>query len=171
MLNKNATLTPNSCDFYDLRNFVAKFCHQNLRTFFADCFRLKNWIPQTLSFFGCMCISLFDFLGNVDIPSFIVHPKIRQPGEFSVQFILIISTSSSTIMKLSAIALVAIMAFSSTSALPTCEECVFAMGWFLHLVCPPFTLHQPIQLGCEIQIKKGTEEGSLPLMLFSFSCQ
>ena len=88
-----------------------------------------------------MCTSLFDFLGNVDIPSFIVHPKIRQPGEFSVQFILIISTSSFTIMKLSAIALVAIMAFSSTSALPTCEECVIAMGGFLHLVCPRFTLH------------------------------
>ena len=54
MLNKNATLTPNSCDFYDLRNFVAKFCCQNLRTFSADLFGLKNWIPQTLSFFGCM---------------------------------------------------------------------------------------------------------------------
>ena len=54
MLNKNATLTPNSCDFYDLRNFVAKFCCQNVRTFSADFFGLKNWIPQTLSFFGCM---------------------------------------------------------------------------------------------------------------------
>ena len=54
ILNKNATLTPNSCDFYDLRNFVAKFCCQNVRTFSADFFGLKNWIPQTLSFFGCM---------------------------------------------------------------------------------------------------------------------
>ena len=54
MLNKNATLTPNSCDFYDLRNYVAKFCCQNVRTFSADFFGLKNWIQQTLSFFGCM---------------------------------------------------------------------------------------------------------------------
>merc|ERR1719264_2521592 len=30
-------------------------------------------------------------------------------------------------MKLSMVAIVATMAFSSTSALPTCEECVFAM--------------------------------------------
>ena len=27
-LNKNATLTPNSCDCYDLRTFVAKFCRR-----------------------------------------------------------------------------------------------------------------------------------------------
>ena len=111
-----------------------------------------------------MCISLFDFLGNVDIPSFIVHPKIRQPGEFSVQFILIISTSSSTIMKLSAIALVAIMAFSSTSALPTCEECVFAMGGFLHLVCPPFTLHV-ILFQLSIALKIAPTENILDLHL------
>ena len=26
ILNKNARLTPNSCVFYDLRTFVAKFC-------------------------------------------------------------------------------------------------------------------------------------------------
>ena len=32
-LNKNATLTPNSCEFYDSRNFVAEFCRQSLRTF------------------------------------------------------------------------------------------------------------------------------------------
>merc|ERR1711953_1015908 len=36
------------------------------------------------------------------------------------------STSSST-MKLSAIALLAFLAISGTSALPTCEECKFAM--------------------------------------------
>merc|ERR1712130_965143 len=45
---------------------------------------------------------------------------------FSVQFILTTSTSS-TIMKLFAITLVATMTFSSTLATPTCEECVFAM--------------------------------------------
>merc|ERR1711936_307216 len=45
----------------------------------------------------------------------------------SVQFILTISTSSTAIMKIFAIALVAIMAFSTTWATPTCEECVFAM--------------------------------------------
>merc|ERR1712037_808736 len=43
------------------------------------------------------------------------------------QFIFTISTSSFAIMKMFAIALVAIMAFTTTSATPTCEECVFAM--------------------------------------------
>ena len=42
IFNKNATLTPNSCDFYDLRNYVAKFCCQNVRTFSADFFGLKT---------------------------------------------------------------------------------------------------------------------------------
>merc|ERR1711971_1462099 len=45
----------------------------------------------------------------------------------SVQLFLTISTSSSAIMKMFAIALVAIMALTTTSATPTCEECVFAM--------------------------------------------
>ena len=57
ILNKNAPLTPNSWDFYDLRNIVAKFCRENLRTFSADLFGLKNRIPQTLSFFGCMLMA------------------------------------------------------------------------------------------------------------------
>ena len=47
---KNATLTPNSCDFYDLLTFVAKFCGQNLRTFSADFFRLKSKIRRLLYF-------------------------------------------------------------------------------------------------------------------------
>ena len=33
ILNKNAKLTPNSCEFYDSRTFVAEFCRQSLRTF------------------------------------------------------------------------------------------------------------------------------------------
>merc|ERR1712130_353089 len=56
-------------------------------------------------------------------------PKISAQASkvnFSVQFILTTSTSS-TIMKLFAITLVATMTFSSTLATPTCEECVFAM--------------------------------------------
>ena len=47
---KNATLTPNSCDFYDLLTFVAKFCGQNLRTFSADFCRLKSKIRRLLYF-------------------------------------------------------------------------------------------------------------------------
>ena len=42
ILNKNATLTLNSCDSHDLRTFVAKFCHGDLRTFSADFLRLKK---------------------------------------------------------------------------------------------------------------------------------
>ena len=34
--------------------YFATFCHENLRTFSADLFGLKNRFPQTLSFFGCM---------------------------------------------------------------------------------------------------------------------
>ena len=57
---KNATLTPNSCDFYDLLTFVAKFCGQNLRTFpqiFLDwkaksadfyTFRMYGWGSRVL---------------------------------------------------------------------------------------------------------------------------
>ena len=47
---KNATLTPNSSDFYDLLTFVAKFCGQNLCTFSADFFRLKSKIRRLLYF-------------------------------------------------------------------------------------------------------------------------
>ena len=54
MLNKNATLTPNSCDFYDLRTFVGKFCRRDLRTFSAEFWRLKRRNPQTESLLECM---------------------------------------------------------------------------------------------------------------------
>ena len=58
ILNKNATLTPNSCDFYDLRTFVGKFCRCDLRTFSAEFWRLKRRNPQTESLFECMHWSL-----------------------------------------------------------------------------------------------------------------
>ena len=54
ILNKNATLTPNSCDFYDLRTFVGKFCRRDLRTFSAEFWRLKRRNPQTESLLECM---------------------------------------------------------------------------------------------------------------------
>ena len=54
ILNKNSTLTPNSCDFYDLRTFVAKFCRCDLRTFSAEFWRLKRQNPQTESLSECM---------------------------------------------------------------------------------------------------------------------
>ena len=56
ILNKNATLTPNSCDFYDLRTFVGKFCRRDLRTFSAEFWRLKRRNPQTESLLECMVL-------------------------------------------------------------------------------------------------------------------
>ena len=48
------SMTPNSCDFYDLCTFVAKFCRQNLRTFPADFWRLKSRIRRLFSLLECM---------------------------------------------------------------------------------------------------------------------
>ena len=55
ILNKNATLTPNSCDFYDFailsQSFVAKFCRRDLRNFSAE---FWGRTPQTESLLECM---------------------------------------------------------------------------------------------------------------------
>ena len=53
---KNATLTPNSCDFYDLLTFVANFFPHNFRTFSAEFWRLKKRNPQTESLLKCMLL-------------------------------------------------------------------------------------------------------------------
>ena len=50
ILNINAKMTPNSCEFYDLRTIFAEFCRQNLRTFSADFCRLKSKIRRLLYF-------------------------------------------------------------------------------------------------------------------------
>ena len=64
MLNKNATLTPNSCDFYDLRNYVAKFCCQNVRTFSADFFGLKTEFRRRYPFLD-VCVQYVQFCASV----------------------------------------------------------------------------------------------------------
>jgi len=67
ILNRNATLTPNSCDFYDLRTFVAKFCRRDLRTFSADFWRLEKRNPQTESLLECMIlIAIYPFHNMID---------------------------------------------------------------------------------------------------------
>ena len=63
ILNKNATLTPNSPDFYDLRTFfLSRFMH-----FFRTFFETEKQNPQTLILLECMVKSIkcaFDCSGD-----------------------------------------------------------------------------------------------------------
>ena len=61
IFQKNALLTQNVHNFYDLQTFVAKLCRCDLHTFSEKFFglkiKLKILSPQSFSLFGCMSVS------------------------------------------------------------------------------------------------------------------
>ena len=54
ILNRNAPLTPNSCDFYDLRTSVAVFFDAIYAIFLQFFFETEKHNPQTLLLLECM---------------------------------------------------------------------------------------------------------------------